>query len=322
MQYRRLGKTGCHVSEIGFGAWGIGKSFWVGARDEESIAALHAAIDAGVNFIDTALAYGQGHSESLVGCVVRARSERVYVATKVSPLNQHWPALPGDRLQEAFPPSYIIESTEESLRHLGLDCIDLQQLHVWRDEWLRDESWLEALQQLKEEGKIRAIGVSINDHEPESALQVVQSGVVDAVQVIYNIFDQSPTRALFAACLKHEVGVIARCPFDEGSLTGMVTSQTTFPEGDWRNDYFRDERKAMVENRLAPIKAYLGAEARTLPELALRFCLSHPVVSTVIPGMRTCRHVLDNVAVSDGRSLSEGLLTSLKRQAWERNFYD
>ena len=322
MQYRHLGKTGFHVSEIGFGAWGIGKSFWVGADDEQSIAALHAAIDAGVNFIDTALAYGQGHSEALIGRVVRARSERVYVATKVPPLNQHWPAFPGDRLQETFPPSYIIESTERSLSHLQLDCIDLQQLHVWRDEWVDDPSWLEALHQLKAEGKIRAIGVSINDHEPGTALRLVRSGLVDAVQVIYNVFDQSPERDLFPACAEYGVGVLARCPFDEGGLTGTITAHTTFPDGDWRNEYFRDDRKSHVERRAAALAGLLGSEAKSLPELALRFCLSHASVSTVIPGMRTPEHVRENVTVSDGRRLSPSLMSALREHAWNRNFYD
>jgi aryl-alcohol dehydrogenase-like predicted oxidoreductase len=322
LQYRRLGKTDFLVSEVGFGAWGIGKSFWVGARDEESMAALHAAVDAGVNVIDTALVYGQGHSEALIGQLVRARSERIYVATKIPPLNQHWPAFPGDRLQETFPPSYIIESTEQSLRHLKLDCIDLQQLHVWRDEWAEDPSWQDAFAQLKAEGKIRAIGVSINDHEPETALRLVQSGHIDTVQVIYNVFDQSPAHALFPACLKHDVGILARCPFDEGSLTGSITPQTVFPEGDWRNDYFRDDRKTQVAERLGALSMALGEEAGSLPELALRFCLSHPAVGTVIPGMRTSHHVHENVAVSDGRRLSSPLLSLLTQHAWDKNFYD
>jgi aryl-alcohol dehydrogenase-like predicted oxidoreductase len=322
MQYRRLGKGGIKVSEIGFGAWGIGGTWWIGAQDAESLAALHAAIDAGVNFIDTALVYGDGHSEALVGQVIRARSERIYVATKVPPLNQHWPALPGDRVPDTFPPSHIIECTEQSLRNLKLDCLDLQQLHVWRDEWTEDQGWLEALLKLKADGKVRAIGVSINDHEPESALRLVESGLIDAVQVIYNIFDQSPARALFPACLAHDVGVLARCPFDEGSLTGTITPETTFPEGDWRNEYFKGDHKAQVATHVAPLRQLLGAEARTLPELALRYCLAHPAVSTIIPGMRTQKHVQANCAWSDGRRLSEGLQKELARHAWQRNFYD
>ncbi|MGH7252872.1 MAG: aldo/keto reductase [Nitrospiraceae bacterium] len=322
MEYRRLGKTGFRVSEIGFGAWGIGGGYWVGARDAESLAALHAAIDAGVNFIDTALAYGQGHSETLVGQVVRSRGERVYVASKVPPLSRHWPALPGDRVQDLFPASHIIKSTERSLRNLKLDHLDLQQLHVWRDEWLQEDSWLHALQELKASGKVRAIGVSLNDHDPDSGLQLVASGVVDAVQVIYNIFDQSPARALLPACLRHDVGVLARCPFDEGGLTGTITPETSFPAGDWRNDYFKDDRKMQVVAHVNPLKSFLGPEARTLPELSLRFCLANPAVSTVIPGMRTGEHVGANTAVSDGRRFSGALLAALERHAWERNFYD
>jgi aryl-alcohol dehydrogenase-like predicted oxidoreductase len=322
MQYRRLGKTGFQVSEIGFGAWGIGGTWWIGAQDAESVAALHAAIDAGVNFIDTALVYGDGHSETIVGQVVRSRSERIYVATKVPPLNEHWPALPADQARDCFPPSHIIECTERSLRSLEMDCVDLQQLHVWRDEWMQDQSWLDALHQLKAQGKIRAIGVSINDHEPDSALKLVASGAVDTVQVIYNVFDQSPSRALFPACLQHDVGVLARCPFDEGGLTGKITPDTTFPPGDWRNDYFKGDRKTQVAAHVAPLSKLLGLEARTLPELALRFCLAHPAVSTAIPGMRTTANARANTAISDGRRLSDALLSELAKHAWMRNFYD
>ncbi|MEW6542798.1 MAG: aldo/keto reductase [Nitrospirota bacterium] len=322
MQYRRLGKTGYQVSEIGFGAWGIGGTMWVGAEDKESVAALHAAIDAGTNFIDTALVYGDGHSEQLVGQVVRSRKERIYVASKVPPKNEHWPAQPADRAQDCFPPSHIIESTEQSLRNLKLDCLDLQQLHVWRDEWMEDRSWLDALLQLKAQGKVRAIGVSINDHEPDSALKLVTSGLIDTVQVIFNIFDQSPVETLFPACLQHDVGLLARCPFDEGGLTGTITPETTFPASDWRNEYFRGDRKAQVAARAAKLTPLLGAEAKTLPELALRYCLAQPAVSTVIPGMRTKKHVQANCSVSDGRRLSEGLLASLGRHVWLRNFYD
>jgi len=322
MQYRRLGKTGWQVSEIGFGAWGIGRSFWVGAEDKESLAALHASIDAGVNFIDTALVYGDGHSETLVGQVVRERKERIYVATKVPPLSEHWPALPSDRVPDCFPPDHILKSTEQSLKNLKMDCVDLQQLHVWRDEWMEDQRWLEALHKLKQQGKVRAIGVSINDHEPETALKLVASGVIDTVQVIYSIFDQSPNDALLLACLKHDVGVLARCPFDEGALTGAITADTTFPRGDWRNDYFKGDRKEQVAVHVEPLKKLLGTESKTLPELALRYCLAHSAVSTVIPGMRTRKHVTSNCSVSDGRMLSEPLLTKLKAHAWKKNFYD
>jgi aryl-alcohol dehydrogenase-like predicted oxidoreductase len=322
MRYRRLGKTGWQVSEIGFGAWGIGRSFWVGAEDKESLAALHAAVDAGVNFIDTALVYGDGHSETLVGQVVRDRKERLYVATKVPPLNEHWPALASDRASDCFPPDHILKSTEQSLKNLKMECVDLQQLHVWRDEWMEDQHWLEALHKLKQQGKVRAIGVSINDHEPDTALKLVASGVVDTVQVIYSIFDQSPNDALLPACIKHDVGVLARCPFDEGALTGAIKADTTFPTGDWRNDYFKGDRRSQVAARIEPLKKLLGSESKTLPELALRYCLAHSAVGTVIPGMRTSRHVTSNCSVSDGRRLSESLVGTLKQHAWKKNFYD
>jgi aryl-alcohol dehydrogenase-like predicted oxidoreductase len=322
MRYRRLGKTGWQVSEIGFGAWGIGRSFWVGAEDKESLAALHAAVDAGVNFIDTALVYGDGHSETLVGQVVRDRKERLYVATKVPPLNEHWPALASDRASDCFPPDHILKSTEQSLKNLRMDCVDLQQLHVWRDEWMADQRWLEALHKLKQQGKVRAIGVSINDHEPDTALKLVASGVIDTVQVIYSIFDQSPNDALLPACIKHDVGVLARCPFDEGALTGTIKADTTFPPGDWRNDYFKGDRRAQVAVRVEPLRKMLGSESKTLPELALRYCLAHSAVGTVIPGMRTSRHVTSNCSVSDGRRLSESLIGTLKQHAWKKNFYN
>lgn len=322
MRYRRLGKTGLMVSEVGFGAWGIGGSFWKGSDDTESRAALHAAIDAGVNFIDTALVYGDGHSERLVGEVVRSRSERIFVATKVPPRNEHWPALPEDRVADAFPPGHIIAATEESLRHLKMECLDLQQLHVWRDEWLEDDAWPEVIGRLKQEGKIRAFGLSLNDHDPGSGLRAVNTGIVDTIQVIYNIFDQSPAERLLPACARHDVGVLARCPFDEGGLTGAITPETTFPPGDWRNEYFRGDRKAEVAARVRALCGYLGPEVRTLPELALRFCLSHPAVSTVIPGMRTAQHARANAQAAERGGLGDALRSALAAHAWQRNFYD
>ncbi len=219
MHYRRLGRTGLEVSEIGYGAWGIGKSQWLGAEDDESLRALGRAIDLGLNFIDTALGYGEGHSERLVGQVVREREERVYVATKIPPKNGKWPAPAGLHPDETFPADHVRECTERSLENLGLDAIDVQQFHVWHDEWVGEGDWLEAIEDLKKEGKIRFFGVSINDHEPQNAVRLIETGVVDTVQVIYNVFDQSPEDELFPACQEHDVGVILRVPFDEGALT-------------------------------------------------------------------------------------------------------
>lgn len=322
MKYRTLGQTGLRVSEIGFGAWGIGGGMWQGSDDAESLRALHKAIDLGINFIDTALAYGEGHSERLIGNFLRQRSERIYVATKIPPKNRQWPPRKDSSPQETFPKDYIIECTEESLKNLRVDCLDVQQFHVWVDEWLWKGDWQEAIQLLKEQGKIRYFGVSINDHAPETALELGRSGLVDAFQVIYNIFDQSPEEKLFPLCLEKNIGVIVRVPFDEGSLTGNITPQTTFPEKDWRNQYFRNDRKNQVWERIQPLRKLFNDEVKSLPELALRFCLSHQAVSTVIPGMRTVPHVEANAAASDGRTLSESLRAELKRHTWQKNFYE
>lgn len=321
MNYRTLGKTGLKVSEIGYGAWGIGQSSWVGAKDDESIQALHKAVDLGLNFIDTALGYGNGHSEKLVGQVVRERSEDIYVATKIPPKNMQWPAPSGIPADEAFPADHVIACTEESLRNLGLETIDVQQFHVWSDEWVNQGDWLEAIDKLKRDGKIRSFGVSINDYQPENAIKLIETGVVDTVQVIYNIFDQSPEDTLFPACQKHSVGVIIRVPLDEGGLTGRITPDTIFPEGDFRNNYFRGDRKQEVFNRVQKITADLNISADQMPETALRFILSHPAVSTVIPGMRSVRHAELNCQVGDGKGLLKEQLEQLRAHRWIRNFY-
>jgi aryl-alcohol dehydrogenase-like predicted oxidoreductase len=310
------------VSEVGYGAWGIGGSKWLGAEDEESLRALHTAIDRGVNFIDTALGYGQGHSEQLVGRVVRERSERVYVATKIPPKNGIWPAPSGIDPEEAFPADHVVACVEQSLRNTGLDALDLEQFHVWSDEWMGRGSWQDAIERLKSEGKIRAFGVSINDHQPANALELVRSGVADAVQVIYNVFDQSPEDELLPACAEHGVGVLARVPLDEGALTGRITPDSTFPEGDFRWEYFRDGRLREVDEHVRAILEDLAIERDQLAEVALRYILSHPAVSTVIPGMRSVRNVERNAALGDGQGLPAETVEKLRRHRWERNFYE
>jgi aryl-alcohol dehydrogenase-like predicted oxidoreductase len=321
MELRPLGRTGRRVSALGFGAWGIGGQMWIGARDAESLRALHRAADLGVNLFDTALVYGSGHSEQLVGRFVRERREEVLVATKVPPLDRVWPARAATPVTQVFPAAHVRASVEASLRHLGLERIDLLQLHVWRDEWLDQGDWREAIEELKRAGQVRSFGVSINDHQPESALRLVASGLADAVQVIYNIYDPTPAAQLFPACLAHGVGVLARVPLDEGALTGAITPDTVFPEGDFRNRYFRGERRREVQARAEALRALLGPEAATLPELALRFCLSQDAVSTVIPGMRSVARVEDNARCGDGRRLSPELLRALAGHAWSKNFY-
>jgi aryl-alcohol dehydrogenase-like predicted oxidoreductase len=294
---------------------------WIGAQDDQSLRALHRAIDQGVNLIDTAIVYGEGRSERLVGEVARERPDEVWVATKVPPKNLQWPARKGVPVAEVFPPDHIARFAEKSLKNLGMERVDLLQLHVWRDEWLDQEGWRDAFLGLKTQGKARFLGISINDHDPGSALRAVASGLFDTVQVIYNIFDPTPAAELYPACLKHDVGVLARVPLDEGGLTGTITPATVFPAEDWRNRYFGGDRKRQVYERAEALKKLLGAEAATLPELGLRFCLSHDAVSTVIPGMRRIATVDANVAAADGRRLSPALLAELAKHAWPRNFY-
>ena len=321
MNYRRLGRTGLEVSEVGFGAWGIGGSMWIGAEDKESSQALERAIDVGVNFIDTALVYGDGHSEKLVGQTVRNRSETVHVASKVPPRNMRWPASGGDHASSAFPGEHIRKCTETSLRNLGLETIDVQQFHVWHDNWLEQGDWREAIDALKQEGKIRHFGVSINDHEPATALALVRSGFVDTVQVIYNVFDQSPEDELFPAVKEHDVGVLARVPFDEGGLTGSINENSQFPEGDFRASYFHGDRKQQVAERVQAIVDDLGIAREQIAETALRYVLSADAVSTVIPGMRSIRNVERNAAAGDGRGLAAEHVERLHAHRWQRNFY-
>jgi len=319
MRTRTFGRTGWKVSEVGYGAWGIGAAWWGKTDDAESQASLRAAWDAGVNFFDTAYVYGDGHSERIIAEALAGKP--ALVATKIPPKNQEWPPKPSTPVSAAFPADWIRSCTERSLRNLRRDTIDLTQFHVWTDAWMRDDEWKEAVSKLKSEGKIRAFGVSINDHQPESALELVASDLIDSVQVIFNIFDQSPAEKLFPACRKHNVAVIARVPFDEGGLTGTLTPQTTFEKGDFRASYFKGDNLAKTVERADKLKGLLNGEARTLPELALKFILSHPEVSTTIPGMRRPSHVASNTAVSGSAPLLPALLDRLRAHAWPRNFY-
>jgi aryl-alcohol dehydrogenase-like predicted oxidoreductase len=320
MQYRPLGRTGLSVSEIGYGAWGIGGSMWIGADEDESLRALHRAIELGVNLIDTARGYGE--SERIVGGVVRAHgSDDLFVATKVPPLNGEWPAPAGLDPMATFPGAHIRDSLETSLAASGLEAFDVLQFHVWSDEWVGRGDWLETVQALKDEGKIRFFGVSINDYQPANALALIRTAVVDTVQVIHNVFHQEPEAELFPACLEHGVGVIVRVALDEGGLTGTLTADTTFPEGDFRNDYFRGDRLAEVEAHVGALCADLGITTPQVADLALRYVLAQPAVSTVIPGMRTVRNVERNVATSDGVALPDSTVAALRRHRWERDFY-
>jgi aryl-alcohol dehydrogenase-like predicted oxidoreductase len=321
MRYRKLGRTNWEISEVGYGAWGVGGKQWLGGEDTESLAALQRSIELGLNFIDTALAYGEGHSEQLVGRVVREAPGKIWVATKVPPKNQLWPAQPGIGIEKVFPYDYLIKCTEKSLRNLGLETIDLQQLHVWNPEWIDRDEWRRALEDLKRSGKIRAAGISINDHQPDSALEAVKTGLIDVVQVIYNIFDQSPEANLFPLVQKMDVGVLARVPLDEGAITGTITENTQFEKGEFRDWYFRGNRKREVVEHVDALKKDLEGVPGTLAEIALRFCLSNSAVSTVIPGMRRVRNVEANCKLSDAGPLPQEVIAKLRKHAWQKNYY-
>ncbi len=316
MQYRTFGRTGWPVSEIGYGMWGL--AGWTGYDDKESMRSLNLAVELGCNFFDTAYAYGEGRSESLLAQLVRAHPEkRLYTATKIPPKNGIWPSRRGFKLEDVFPPDYIREMTEKSLANLGLESMDLQQFHVWEDEWARDERWQRAVDDLKREGLIRAVGISINRWEPWNALQTLRTGMIDAVQVIYNIFDQAPEDELFPLCDELNIGVIARVPFDEGTLTGTLTKDSRWPDGDWRNTYFVPENLIpSVEH--ADVLRPLVPEGMTMPEMALRFILANKSVDTIIPGMGTNRHTRANIATSDGQALPAELLRELRKHRWDR----
>ena len=326
MKNRTLGTTGYEISEIGFGGWGLGGQMWLGSDDREGSDALRAAVDQGVTFFDTALAYGSGHSERIIGKILKAelRNGRAVVATKIPPRNQEWPADGGKSVTAVFPAKHLVKSTETSLKNLGVDAIPVQQLHVWHDNWLADAKWVEsrdAMARLKEEGKVVHWGISINDHAPETALRVLADPIFETAQVIYNIYDRSPEKALFALAKKKPLGVIVRVPFDEGALTGRIRADTVFPPGDWREGYFAGDRRAEAGRRADALGKLLGDEAETLPELALRFCLSRPEVSTVIPGMRRAENVRANVAAAGKGRLSAGMLSRLAPHAWDKNWY-
>lgn len=320
MQYRKLGRTNLSVSEIGYGAWGISGAQWIGAQDEESIRALKAARDAGVNFFDTALAYGDGHSEELINKAF-GKSKEVIIASKVPPKNYIWPAEEGSALRDVFPRDYALSCLDQSLKNLGREQVDLYQFHVWNDDWSNMDEWLETARTMRDSGKTRSVGISINDHQPTNVLKALDTGLVDVVQVIYNIFDQSPEDELFPYCRKNNIGVIARVPFDEGSLTGKIRPDTTFAPDDFRNEYFQGDRKQEVWKRVQQIASDASISVDQLPELALQFCLSDPAVSTVIPGMRNPKHVAANAAVSDRGALPAEKLAKLRKHRWVRNYY-
>jgi aryl-alcohol dehydrogenase-like predicted oxidoreductase len=323
MRYRQFGRTGWQVSEIGYGMWGM--AGWSNSDDRESLQSLQAAVNHGCTFFDTAYAYGEGHSEKLLGETVRAnRDKRLYTATKIPPKNRKWPAQPEFSLKESYPPDHIEEHVHRSLENAGLESFDLIQFHTWEDDWLRDDRWLYKLDDFRSQRLIKAIGISLNRWEPWNGVRAVRTGQIDAVQVIYNIFDQNPEDELFPACEEMKVAVIARVPFDEGTLTGTLTKESKWPEGDWRNIYFVAENLNPSVERADALKGLLRnwnqehSSKITMPELALRFILTNPTVSTIIPGMRKLSHVESNIDASDAGPLPKELHEQLKKHRWVR----
>jgi aryl-alcohol dehydrogenase-like predicted oxidoreductase len=316
VKYRTFGRTGWQVSEVGYGMWGL--AGWTGSEQEQVRAALQLAVDLGCNFFDTALAYGDGASERMLGDLVRANpGRRLYTASKIQPKNLQWPSRRGAALADVFPAEHIRASVETSLANLGLPSLDLIQFHVWEDDWAEDARWQRALADLKSQKLVQAVGVSVNRWEPWNVLRTLGTGLIDAVQVIYNIFDQAPEDELFPLCRERGVAVIARVPFDEGTLTGTLTRDSRWPEGDWRNSYFVPENlNASVEHaeRLRP----LVQAGQTMAETALRFILSNPDVATVIPGMRRPANVRANLAASAAGPLPTELLGRLRAHRWDR----
>jgi aryl-alcohol dehydrogenase-like predicted oxidoreductase len=316
MKYRRFGRTGWNVSDMGYGMWGMGG--WTGSDDEESLRSLQRSVDLGCNFFDTALAYGNGHSEKLLGQLLRANpGRRLYVATKIPPKNLRWPSRREFSLDDCFPPDYIQQSIEQSLKNLGVAAIDLIQFHTWEDSWVDDDRWIRKLAELRTQGLIRATGISLNRWEPWNGVRAVREGLIDAVQVIYNIFDQNPEDELFPACEEKDVAVIARVPFDEGSLSGTLTKESKWPASDWRSTYFVPENLKATLERVEALKPLVPA-AMTLPEMSLRFILMKKAVSTIIPGMRKLRNVEANIAASDAEPLPAGLYAEVRKHRWVR----
>jgi aryl-alcohol dehydrogenase-like predicted oxidoreductase len=316
MKYRRLGRAGFDVSEIAYGVWGM--SSWQGSDDRQSRESLRLATELGCNFIDSAWAYGEGKGDAFAGEVLHThREKRIYVASKVPPLNRKWPGSSRDRYSEVFPASHVFHYADLIRRKLNVDCIDLLQLHVWDDSWAEEKEFQETAIRLKREGVVRAFGISLNRWEPSNGLRAIRTGVVDTVQVIYNIFDQSPEDELFPVCRELNIGVIARVPLDEGGLSGKLTPQTRFEKNDWRSGYFNPENLRATLERAEQLKTVLP-QGMTLPEMALRFILSNTVVSTTIVGMRKPEHVRQNMALSDAGPLGPELLLELKKHRWDR----
>jgi aryl-alcohol dehydrogenase-like predicted oxidoreductase len=318
VNYRRFGRTGWQVSEIGYGMWGMGGA-WKGSDDAEALQALQSAVDLGCNFFDTAWGYGAGHSEGLLGRLVRSNpGKQLYTASKLPPKNFKWPSQREYTVDDCFPPDHIEKYVHSCLENAGFESFDLMQFHTWEDAWIRDERVVRSLDDIKRQGLVKAWGISLNRWEPWNGVETVKTGLIDAVQVIYNIFDQNPEDELFPACEAHDVAVIARVPFDEGTLTGTLTKDSKWPAGDWRNEYFVPENLIPAVDRADALRPIAAEAGLTMPEMALRFILNNETVSTIIPGMRRVKNVEANIAASDAGPLHEALHQELRKHRWDR----
>jgi aryl-alcohol dehydrogenase-like predicted oxidoreductase len=316
MKYRKLGRTGFDIGDIAHGLWGMGG--WSGSNDRDSLEALQLAVDLGCNFFDSAWGYGEGKSDALLGQTIASnKKKRLFAASKIPPKNLRWPALPNYKYHDVFPPDHVFKYADLIRKQLGTDSIDVLQFHVWDDSWTNEPDFRDTVEKLKSDGTIRAFGLSLNRWEPWNGIKALRTGLVDAVQVIYNIFDQAPEDELFPACRELNVGVIARVPLDEGGLSGKLTKDTKFPKDDWRSGYFNPENLANTVDRAEKLKKILPT-GMTLAEMAVRFVLSNPVVSTQIIGMRKLEHVRQNISFSDTGKLSSDLLQLLKEHRWDR----
>lgn len=316
MIYRKLGKTDLSVSEIGHGLWGMGD--WKDANDRESFETLQKSLEMGCNFFDSAWSYGSGHSDQLLGKLIQNNpTAKIITASKIPPMNLKWPGSSQDKLESVFPRQHVLDYTEKILEGMGIDQLDLLQFHVWDDSWTENDDWKQTISDLKSEKLIRFFGLSLNRWEPWNGLKAIRTGLIDSVQVIYNIFDQSPEDELFPLCQKMNIGVIARVPLDEGGLTGNLTTDTRFPEADWRSRYFGAENLAATVVRAEALKK-ISPKNMNLPEMALRFILSNTVVSTTIAGMRNLDHLQENISISDGKGLSKGIVSKLRTHRWDR----
>ena len=316
MKYRKLGRTGIEASDLSYGLWGM--SGWSGSDDAGSLRSLQASIDLGCNFFDTAWAYGNGKSDGLLGeTLARNKNQRLFSASKIPPMNDRWPAKPEYAYQDVFPHDHVLKYAKKIRQSLGVDSIDVLQFHVWDDSWTDEPEFRKTVEELKSSKLIRWFGLSLNRWEPANGIAAIRTGLVDAVQVIYNIFDQAPEDELLPVCRELNIGVIARVPLDEGSLGGKMTLETSFPADDWRASYFGPENLKPTIERVEALKKIVPP-GMTLPEMSLRFILSNPDVSTTIIGMRNLNHVKENFAASDAGPLDKSLLTELKKHRWDR----